>query len=111
MLFRPRIHESIAFSGMFSAGISLHLFWIVNLLAQRLPFVAELLMFSDAGYIFGLYLVGFFTFVIAFVLLLTLLRGRDLSDHREHAFWFFLVSVVIYLVMTFPSIFLSTIIA
>lgn len=104
--FKPRIHESIAMAGIIAAAITLHGFWIVNLLITRSPFVIGFFYSStEKGAVSSLYLFGLILFLIAWCILALIFKGRDCSHHRESAFWFLIVSLIIFFVMTLPPVF------
>ncbi|MFA6131540.1 MAG: hypothetical protein WC702_00525 [Patescibacteria group bacterium] len=104
--FKPRIHESVAIAAILAAAISLHGLWIANLLITRIPAVSGFFCGSgEGGAVPSLYLFGLLLFFIAWCVLTLIFRGRDCSHHRENAFWFLMVSTIIFLFMTLPIIF------
>jgi len=104
--FSKRIHESFVLSGYLSAALALHVAWMANWLVFRSDDVRERLTLVDAiGPLSGLYLKTFGVFVFFFGLLTLLFRKRDLSLLRERIIWFFVISVVLFVFMTFPFVF------
>ena len=103
---RKRIHEPIAIGAVIAGAVSLHALWIVNFLSFRFPVVEELLTLIDGvGTGTGLFFVGLIVYVIAWAAVAVILRGRDCSEYRDRSFWLLMVSVVLFLVFTFPPIF------
>jgi len=97
---KSRIHESIAVAALFAAGVSLHAAWIANLVwfrSSRVDVLGPLYLFVDTVY------------VIIFILTVAWCRGRDCSDFRDRAYHFFLVSILIFSVMTLPIVYGFTI--
>ncbi len=98
--FKSRIHESLAVAALFAAGVSLQAAWIANLVWFRMARVDSLM---------PLYVFVDTVFVIIFVLTVAWCRGRDCSDFRDRAYHFFLVSILIFSVMTLPIVYGFTI--
>lgn len=104
--FKLRIHESIAMAAILAAAITMHGLWIANLLITRLPAVAGFFEgLASRGAVPSLYLFGLLLFLVAWCILSLIFKGRDCSHHRESAFWFFVVSLIIFFVMTMPMVF------
>ncbi len=104
--FHSRIHESVALAALLAASVELNAFWIVNMISMRLPAFADLLKLDPSlGTVSGLYVTGAVVYLLSWACFLTLLRGRDCSEYRSNALWLFVVSVLLYLVFTFPPIF------
>ncbi len=101
-----RIHESIALSIALAVSFSLQIAWIANVLVYRSPEIANLFsIVPEIGPVSGLYALTISSFVVLWLLALVMAKGRDLSHWRERTFWFFLVSVILFLVMTMPAIY------
>ena len=105
-LFKKRVHESLALAAMFAAGLTLHLAWIINLLAHRDPVIAEFFtLHSDIGPLSGLYLNALIDYLIIFSLAVYFWRGKDLSKKRSRVFWFFVTAVALFFVLTMPIVY------
>lgn len=104
-MFQKRIHESVALSAYLSAALTLQLAWVMNLLVHREPVIRELMTISSMGPISGLYLSTFFIYIFLFGSLVLFLRGRDCAYWQTRMFWFLVISIVIFLVMTFPAVY------
>lgn len=106
MSMHPRIHESIAFASVLSLALTLHVAWITNMLVYRVPSIAESLTLNvDIGPVSGLYATTVLAFVVFFVVTILVVRGRDVSHVRRIAFFAFLDSIILFLVMTLPVIY------
>ena len=105
-LFSRRIHESIAISSFVAGSFALQIAWMTNVLVYRSDVVADrLTVVSDIGPVSGLYLITICTFFIVFLIALVFSKGRDVSHWRERVYWFFLTSVILFLVMSMPVIY------
>ena len=105
-LFKPRVHESVALAAIFAASVTLHVAWIVNLLVHRSETVWNwFLLDPDLGPISGMYTKTLITFFVIFVISSLLWRGRDCSHSRDRVFWFLVISIVMFLVMTLPFVY------
>lgn len=103
---RERIHEPIAVGAVIAAAVSLNVMWMLNLLSYRFAGLEQsLTLIPNVGTGTGLFLAGFITFLFVWACVAVLLRGRDCSDYRDRAFWFFVLTIVLYLVFTFPPVF------
>ncbi len=104
--FHHRIHESVAFASVFAASITMQVAWIASVLVYRSAVITDLLTRQvDLGPISGLYLLSIATFFVFWMLTLLLVRGRDLSHWRDRIFWFFVTSVILFLIMTMPVVY------
>ncbi|MFA4845359.1 MAG: hypothetical protein WC654_02265 [Patescibacteria group bacterium] len=105
-LFRHRIHESLALAALFAGAIALHVAWIDNLLITRSPIFREFITLNpDIGPISGLYVDTLGAFFVAFLLAAFVWHGKDVSHWRDRVFWFFVTSIVIFLLMTLPFVY------
>lgn len=105
-LFQPRVHESVVLSGLIATALTLHAMWLAHFILFRTPTLAPLFeLSSEMGVISGLYALGASVYVISFLLSLAWWRGKDCSDARDRVFWFFVVSVIMYLILTFPLVY------
>ena len=105
-IFKKRIHEPIALSAIFATSVSLHIAWITNLAVARSETAYSLYSISGSvGPVSGLYLQTFVVFLVVFGLSTFFLAGRDVSHWRERVFWFLVLSIGIFLIMTMPFIF------
>lgn len=103
---RPRIHESLALAAVLATAVTVNILWITNFLIFRLPTVKGFFEISpERGVIADLFLFGFVLFLIFWLLFSLIFKGRDCSVHRESGFWFLVVSLILFLIMTFPSVF------
>lgn len=103
---RPRIHESVAISAVFAMAIALNVFWILNLLSSRLVSLKNTLtLVESVGPVTGLYLSMSLVFIVLWLIFLAFFRGRDCEPYREKAFWFYFVSVMAFIVLTFPPVY------
>lgn len=104
--FRDRIHESFALAALLAGGVALHVAWIDNLLITRSTAVAQMVTLNpDIGPISGLYIDVLGAYFTSLLIAAALWRGRDVSHWRERVFWFFVASVVIFLLMTLPFVY------
>ena len=103
---RKRLHEPFVFAACLSTALSLHLVLITNLFESRSDVLRLVFSLSHIGSITGLFFACFLFWLSCFSLCLVFFRGRDLSSFRLDICRFFMVSVIIYLVMTFPPLFL-----
>lgn len=105
-LFRDRIHESFALAAVLAASVALHVAWIDNLLITRSREIAQMVTLNPAiGPISGLYIDVFGAYFVALLLAAALWRGRDVSHWRDRVFWFFILSLVVFFLMTLPFIY------
>lgn len=105
-LFSQRVHESFALSAILAGSVALHVAWIDNLLISRSRTIAEWVTLNpDIGPISGLYVDTLGAFFVTLLFMTFLWRGRDVSHWRDRVFWFFILSIVLFLVMTLPFIY------
>ena len=84
-----------------SAAISLVVFWVLGILKVAYPGVKSLLAFYEPiGPLLGLYTVSIITFII-FSAIFHVIKIKD----QTFAFWFFVISTILFAVMVFPPIF------
>ncbi len=104
--FKPRIHESVVVSILFAVSITLHALWIGHLFIIRSEIFRFWLTQGDRiEPIFPMLLGGTLLSIFLFVFALIFLRGKDCRSLTEKTCWFFLISLLTYLVMTFPFIY------
>ena len=104
--FRERIHESFALAAVFAGSVALHVAWIDNLLITRSITVAQMITLNpDIGPISGLYIDVLGAYFTSLLIAAALWRGRDVSHWRERVFWFFIFSIITFLVMTLPFVY------
>ncbi len=105
-LFKKRIHESIALAALFSAGLTLHIAWITNLLLHRDLVLREAFtLLSEVGPLSGLYLLSLIVYLVIFSLSVYFWRGKDVTHWRSRVFWFFVISVVLFFALTMPILY------
>lgn len=105
-LFHKRIHESVALSAYLSAALTLHVAWIANWLVHRSAWVrAQFTLSESLGPVSGLYLKTVVAYILLFGICVLVFRGKDVSHWRDRVFWFFLFSIIMFLVFTIPFIF------
>ena len=105
-LFHDRIHESFALSAILAASVALHVAWIDNLLISRSAAVADMVTLNpDIGPISGLYVDVIGAYFTSLLIAAALWRGRDVSHWRDRVFWFFVVSLIVFLLMTLPFVY------
>lgn len=103
--FKPRIHESIAIAAVIAAAVVLHGLWITNLLLIRSTLVSGFFHgASEKSAVPSLYLFGLLLFLTIWWILVLVFKGRDCSDYREGALWFFVISAIVFFVMTVPVV-------
>lgn len=94
--FRSRVHEAVAVAALIAASVSLHAAWIGNLVWFRM---------AKVDVLGALYLFVACVYVIIFALAFAWCRDHDLSDLRDRAYHFFLVSIVIFVALTLPIVY------
>ncbi len=105
-LFKSRVHESVAIAAVFAASVTMHIAWIVNLVVHRSEMAWEWFLLSEEiGPISGMYTKTFLSFFGIFLVAWLFWRGRDCSHWRLRVFWFFVMSIIIFLFMTLPIIY------
>jgi hypothetical protein len=111
-LFRPRIHESVALAGLTAVSAALHMGWLIHFILFRSSAVLGWFLLDESvGPISGIYLMTLLMFVLVFVLSVLWFRGRDCTDFRDRVFWFFIVSLILFAILTFPPVYGFEIIA
>ncbi|MCR4314396.1 MAG: hypothetical protein NUV84_04075 [Candidatus Uhrbacteria bacterium] len=104
--FRNRIHESFALAAILAGSVALHVAWIDNFLITKSQTIAEwVTLNSDIGPISGLYIDVLGAYFTSLLIVAALWRGRDVSHWRDRVFWFFITSMVIFLLMTLPFVY------
>jgi hypothetical protein len=102
---KRRVPESVALSIVGAASLALHAGWISYVLAVRSDVVRSFFeMRAPFGLAGGLHLFTASVFLVFVGLGVALFKGKDCSEYRDHVFWFFLASIVMYLLMTVPGI-------
>lgn len=87
---------------MLAGGTSLNAFWVLNICKEAYPAFKELLNFYPVtGPLLGLYLASFATFVVVFVLVRSMRWG---SATERILRWYFMLSVLLFFLMTFPPV-------
>ncbi len=105
-LFRQRIHESLALSAVFALSVTLHVAWLTNLLVHKIPAIQEWFTVSHTiGPVSGMYLFTLISFVLVFGVGVLVWRGRDCSHWRDRILWFFVVSLLVFFIMTLPIVY------
>ncbi len=104
--FNDRIHESLALAAIFAGGVALNVAWIDNLLVSRSVIMASWMNLNpEIGPISGLYVDTLGAFFVTYLIAAALWRGKDLAHWRDRVFWFFVVSIVLFIIMTLPFIY------
>jgi len=104
--FNDRIHESLATAALFAGAIALHVAWIDNLLISRSDVIADWVTLNPAiGPISGLYVDTLGAFFVTYLVSAAIWRARDVSHWRDRVFWFFVFSVVMFILMTLPFVY------
>lgn len=84
-----------------SAGIALVVFWVLGILKVAYPGVKSTLAFYDPiGPLLGLYTVSTVVFVI-FSAIFQVMKIKN----QAFAFWFFVISAILFAIMVFPPVF------
>lgn len=104
--FRDRVHESFALAAILAGSVALHVAWIDNLLISRSSTIADWVTLNpDLGPISGLYIDVLGAYFVSLLVAAALWRGRDVSHWRDRVYWFFIASVVVFLLMTLPFVY------
>ncbi|NQV90702.1 hypothetical protein HQ487_04860 [Candidatus Uhrbacteria bacterium] len=104
--FKNRVHESFALAAVLAGSIALHVAWIDNLLVSRSSIFAEWVTLNpEIGPISGIYVDVIGAFFVSLLLSAGVWKGRDVSHWKDRVFWFFIVSIVVFLLMTLPFIY------
>ncbi len=105
-LIKKRLHESIALSAVLATSLALHAAWVTNLLAARLPVLNDYLTLDKRiGPVTGMYVITFSVFFLTFWIFVLWFRGKDCSDFRSRVLWFFVASLITFLVLTHPLVY------
>ena len=105
-LFKKRVHESVALSAFLSAALALHVAWITNWLVHRSEYVRDQFTLSESiGPLSGLYLKTAIVFILLFGVCALFFRGKDVSHWRSRVFWFFLISILMFVILTLPVVY------
>ena len=103
---RKCLHESLALSVILAVSVTLHGSWLANLVMTRyMPAREALAIFPSIGPVVGLYALSIAIFLIVFGLSVLWFRGKDCSHFRDGIFWFFVVAVAAFLILTIPYLF------
>lgn len=108
--FFRRTHESLAVAAILAVSVTLHALWMVHLLFLRgissASFVVDVVV--SRGWVqdrlFAIYVLLAVVYLCVFTGTVFFFRGRDCSHMRDRVLWFFLVSLIVYLLMTLPHI-------
>lgn len=104
--FTQRVHESIALGAYVAVAVTLHVAWIANWLVARSDWVAEqFTLVEEIGPITGLYLKSVIVFLMVFGLSVLFFRGKDCAPWRMRVLWFFFVSAVLFVFLSFPGLY------
>ncbi len=104
--FKHRVHESVALSVFLAASMTMHIAWMGNWLVYRSAWVRQIMTVSSTiGPISGLYMKSIVSFFVLFGLFMLYFRGKDVLAWRERVVWFFLASILIFIVFTLPPVF------
>jgi len=104
--FKERIHESFALASILAGSVALHVAWIDNLLITRSSSIRDWITLNpEIGPISGLYVDTLGAFFMTLLLATAFWRGKDVSHWRDRVFWFFVCSIVIFLLMTLPFVY------
>jgi len=102
---KRRVPESVALSIVGAASLALHAGWISYVLVVRSSTVRNFFeMQAPFGLAGGLHLFTASVFLVLAGLGIILFKGKDCSNYRDHIFWLFLASIVVYLLMTVPGV-------
>ncbi len=103
--FHARVHESVAAAALLAAGVTLHVLWIGNLLAVRIPAVRETFtLMPELGSASGLFCLAVAAYALVFFPAGVWFKGRDCSHARDPIFWFFIASVAAFALLTIPFV-------
>lgn len=84
-----------------SAAISLHFFWISNLLKTAYPGVKEFLDFyKPVGPLLSLFILS----ILAFIISLLIFRSIRIKS-QNFAVKFYMISTILFVLMVFPPVF------
>lgn len=101
-----RVRESFALAAVLAGSVALHVAWIDHLMISRSEDVRRWLMLNpEIGPISGLYLDVLGAFFVTLLIAAGIWKGRDVSHWRERVFTFFLVSIVVFVLMTLPFVY------
>ncbi len=108
--FFRRTHESLAVAAILAVSVSLHALWIIHLLFLRGVTAASTVVdvVVARGWVqdrlIAIYTILGLVYLISFGVTVFFFRGRDCAHVRDRIFWFFAISLIIYLLMTIPQI-------
>ena len=103
---REKIHEPIALGALVAASMTLHSVWITNLLMDRSDSIFLLFTLSNRiGPVTGIYFFAALVYATVFGATTLWFRGKDCRAFRDRAFWFFMVSITAYTIMTIPAVY------
>jgi len=84
-----------------SAALALVVFWVSGILKAAFPGIKSLLAFyNPIGPLLGLFTIS----LISFVIFAAIFQAAKIKN-QAFAFWFFVVSSILFAVMVFPPIF------
>ena len=96
-----KIDITEATSALVSTSLALHVFWSLNVFKEAYPEVKNLLTFYEPiGPLLGLFIISTF----AFILFLSVFRITKVKN-QDFAFWFFVLSTLLFFFMVFPPVF------
>lgn len=105
-LFHKRIHESIALSAQLAAALAMQMSWMTSWLAYRSEYIRQqFTLLETLGPISGIYLTTVLTYFVLFGICIFAFRGKDLTHWRERVFWFFLLSILMFILFTLPVVY------
>ncbi|OGH18334.1 MAG: hypothetical protein A3F31_02985 [Candidatus Levybacteria bacterium RIFCSPHIGHO2_12_FULL_38_12] len=92
---------STANNVLVSGGLTLTVFWILNILKTAFPMVKSFLTFhKPVGPLSGLYIIS----ILFFALLMFLFTSFKIRSQTK-ACWIYAVSIILFVIMVFPPVF------
>ena len=100
---KKKTNEHYGVAVLLSTSLTLHIVWILSLMATRSEeFERFLATGHNAGVFSGLYGLGFAFFLLSFFLIASWFKSKDCSHIRVKIFHFFLLSIIVFSIMSFP---------
>lgn len=104
--FEKHLHESIAAAALVAGGAVLNFAWVINLLVHRSEEIrAAFTISKTVGPMGGMLLADLVLFLLVFGGFTFYWRDKDCSHKRNAIFWFLIISLILFFLMTLPIVY------